>query len=253
MRRGNEELNILLLTVAGTSSRFSKSLGRSCLKCLYYEKDFSESLLSRAVRREAGFDKIIIVGGYKFDELKSAVDAYFSDIKDKIVLIENPFYEKYGSGYSLYAGLKYAVKAGFDRLIFAEGDLWVDGESFEKVYLSEQDAITYNDQVIFADKAVVFYFDVLNNVHYLYDTSHKYLEIAEPFLSVYNSAQIWKFTSYSRVKEIFTGMSEADWQTTNLVFIQKYFGEGYKNFSLIEIKKWLNCNTVEDFYKIDRS
>lgn len=243
-------MKILLLTVAGTSTRFSKSIGRNCLKCLYYQKDFSESLLYKMVHKDSSFDKIIIVGGYKFEELKVAADKHFDDIKDKIILIENPFYQQYGSGYSLYVGLKYALTIGFDELIFAEGDLWVDDESFAKVLSVKGDAVTYNRQTIFSDKAVVFYFDISNRVHYLYDTTHKYLEIKEPFLSVYNSAQIWKFASCERLKIIFWQMAETDWQTTNLALIQKYFGECYKNFSLIEIKKWLNCNTVEDFNRI---
>lgn len=243
-------MKILLLTVAGTSSRFSKSIGRHCLKCIYYEHDFSESLLYKMVRKDLSFDKIIIVGGYKFEELKAAINENFADLKDRIILVENPYYEKYGSGYSLYVGLGHALKMGFDELIFAEGDLWIDDESFSKVLSVKGDAITYNRETIFSDKAVVFYFDVLHKVHYLYDTTHKYLEIKEPFLSVYNSAQIWKIASYEHFKRVFKIMPESEWRTTNLVFIQKYFGETDGQFALIEIKNWLNCNTVDDFKKI---
>lgn len=243
-------MKILLLTVAGTSTRFSKSIGRSCLKCIYYEKDFSESLLYKMVRKNSSFDKIIIVGGYKFEELKFALDKNFDDLKDKIILAENPHYEEYGSGYSLYVGLDRALKIGFDELIFAEGDLWVDDESFAKVLSIKGDAVTYNRETIFSDKAVAFYFDIAKQVHYLYDTAHKYLEIKEPFLSVYNSAQIWKFASSERCKKTFAQMNETDWQTTNLVFIQKYFGKIGGQFALIEIKKWLNCNTIDDLKKI---
>ncbi len=242
-------MKILLLTVAGTSSRFSKSINRPCLKCLYFEKDFSESLLYKMIRRGYCFDKIIIVGGYKFDELNNAVNENFADIKDKIKLVENTYYQEYGSGYSLYLGLKCAMEIGFDELVFAEGDLWVDDKSFDKVLSVNGDAVTFNRETIFSDKAVVFYFDVFNRVHYLYDTTHKYLEIKEPFISVYNSAQIWKFASSKHLKKAFGQMNDFDWRTTNLVFIQKYFG-GENKFALIEIEKWLNCNTIEDFRKI---
>lgn len=243
-------MKILLITVAGTSTRFSKSIGRSCLKCIYYKKDFSESLLYKLVRKSSSFDKIIIVGGYKFEELKVAIDKNFDDLKDKLILVENPYYEEYGSGYSLYVGLDQALKIGFDELIFAEGDLWVDDESFGKVLSVKEDAVTYSRETIFSDKAVAFYFDISNKIHYLYDTTHKYLEIKEPFLSIYNSAQIWKFASFKHLKIIFEQMNETDWLTTNLVFIQKYFGSVGGQFALIEIKKWLNCNTIDDFKKI---
>lgn len=243
-------MKVLLLTVAGASTRFSQSIGKDCLKCLYYVNDFSESLLYKAVKKAAQFDKIVIVGGYKYEQLEKAVNSVFADMRDKIILLQNPFYLKYGSGYSLYVGLKYLYETGFDELVFAEGDLWIDGRSFKKIAASAKDAVTYNNQVIFSDKAVVFYFDVNNRVHYLYDTSHKYLEINQPFVSIYNSAQIWKFTSYNRFKQIYVSLRAEDWQTTNLVFIQKYFGGDYSDFSLIEINKWVNCNTIEDFYKI---
>lgn len=245
-------MKILLLTVAGTSTRFSKSIDRCCLKCIFYEKDFSESLLYKMVRKNSSFDKIIIVGGYKFEELKLAIDENFADLNDKIILVENPYFEEYGSGYSLYVGLNYALKFDFDELIFAEGDLWIDDESFEKVLSVNGDVVTYNRETIFSDKAVVFYFDISDKVHYLYDTAHKYLEIKEPFLSIYNSAQIWKFASLEHVKIVYEKMTEADWHTTNLMFIQKYFGDTNRKFALIEIKKWLNCNTIQDFKRIGK-
>jgi CTP:phosphocholine cytidylyltransferase-like protein len=54
----------LIITVAGISSRFSKSIGCEVLKCLYKENpspSILEILLSYA---KDYFDKIIIVGGY---------------------------------------------------------------------------------------------------------------------------------------------------------------------------------------------
>jgi CTP:phosphocholine cytidylyltransferase-like protein len=244
-------MKVLLLTVAGTSTRFGKSLGRECLKCIYNEKGFDESLLGNMVRKDASFDKIVIVGGYKFQELKDAVENHFSDLKDKIVLINNEHYFDYGSGYSLYEGLKYLVGTDFDEIVFAEGDLWVDDESFFKVSSSDKDVITFNRDTIDAKKSVVLYFDTQNKVHYLYDTAHSYLEIDRPFLSIYNSGQIWKFSDSDRVRKSFDGIDEKTWRGTNLVFIQKYFGERDKDeYEMAQFNTWLNCNTVDDFRKI---
>ncbi len=244
-------MKALIITVAGSSTRFSRSIGKECLKCIYYEEDFTQSLLYKTVYRDLSFDKYVIVGGYKFDELKRAVDLYLQSVKDKIVLINNEKYAEYGSGYSLYLGLQYVVDGEFDEVVFAEGDLWVDGESFAAVLNSPQDVITFNRDTIDALKSVVFYFDKDNYIHYLYDTAHNSLEIKEPFLFVYNSGQIWKFKHIQRVKDAFYSLGGDKWQGTNLVFIQKYFGE-IKNggFELVEMKKWFNCNTVSDFRKI---
>lgn len=243
-------MRALLVTVAGTSSRFGKSLGRECLKCIYSQNDFSESLLYKLLHKPVNFDKYIIVGGYKFDELKAAVDKNFSDIKDKIVLLENKHYEDYASGYSLYVGLQYVIENGIDEVVFAEGDLFVDDMGFTAVADSVKDVVTYNRETIDAGKAVVFYYDASNNLHYLYDTAHRYLSIDEPFLSVYNSGQIWKFVDKKRVRTCFDAIPEYEWRGTNLVFIQKYFGLRNKaEYELVEFKEWINCNTVQDFGK----
>lgn len=244
-------MKVLLITVAGTSTRFGKSIGKECLKCIYFTKSHKEALLYKTIFRDDSFDKYLIVGGYKFDELKAYTDKYLSALKEKIVLLNNEHFQDYGSGYSLYLGIDYAVKYGFEQLVFAEGDLWVDGESFANVSESERDVITFNRESIDARKAVVFYYDKDNRVHYLYDTTHNCLQINEPFISVHNSGQIWKFTDYGKVKEILNEMPAEDWFGTNLVFIQNYFGGMNKNeYRLAELAEWYNCNTVDDYNKI---
>lgn len=40
-------MRILLVTVAGLSSRFSQSVGYPCLKCLYHEGESTRTLLYR--------------------------------------------------------------------------------------------------------------------------------------------------------------------------------------------------------------
>ena len=244
-------MKVLVITVAGTSTRFSKSIGEECLKCIYFTNSYKDALLYKSIFRDNSFDKYVIVGGYKFDELQNYTNKYLSPVKDKIVLLENEHYQDYGSGYSLYLGIEYAVKCGFDQLVFAEGDLWIDSESFINVSKSEKDVITFNRECIDAQKAVVFYYNTDNHVRYLYDTTHNCLQINEPFTSVYNSGQIWKFTDYNKVKAILKEMPAEDWYGTNLVFIQNYFGGMNKNdYQLAEFKEWYNCNTVGDYNKI---
>ncbi len=244
-------MRALIITVAGMSKRFSSSIGKECVKCIYHEKDISESLLWRILHQPVEFDCYILVGGYRFEELKKVINDSFSDFSDRLVLLCNEQYEKYGSGYSLYVGLEYAVRQNFDEIVFAEGDLFVDTGSFVKLCSCETDAISCNSEAITADKAVAFYFDLQNRIHYIYDTGHSALFIGEPFLSIHNSGQIWKFADSGRIKETFAELGETDWQGTNLVFIERYFSKlRREDFSIVRFEKWINCNTISDFERI---
>lgn len=244
-------MKILLITVAGLSSRFSKSLGYECLKCIYTPDIPENSILYRMLHQPAKFDKYIIVGGYKYSELKAAIKRMFPEYENRIVLVENKYYAMYGSGYSLYLGLQEAIKYHPVEIIFAEGDLYVDTKSFLKIYESKLSVVTSSMEAILASKAVVFYYDMDYKIHYIYDTGHTLLEIKEPFTGIFNSGQIWKFADYNLVTSVYNKITKKEWQGTNLVFIQKYFQElSKKEYTNIQFREWINCNTVDDFKMI---
>lgn len=250
MFKGEKELRILIVTVAGMSSRFSESLGYPCLKCLYYEKRIEESLLYAMLHQDAEFDYYVIVGGFMYDTLKSAIDRDFKEFGDKLLLVKNEHYADYGSGYSLYLGFQKIMDKDFDEVVFAEGDLFVDRKSFRKIYDSTNNVITCNTEPILASKAVAFYFDKNYGIHYIYDTDHSILEINEPFLGIFNSGQIWKFVDADRLRKTMRSISEKEWRGTNLVLIQDYFGSLSKNeYDMLTFKKWVNCNTISDYKK----
>lgn len=243
---GNEKLmRILLVTVAGLSSRFSQSVGYPCLKCLYHMRDKTKTLLYR-ITHMYDFDRYIIVGGYQYEKLVETIECDYGAIKKKVSLVRNDRYEETGSGYSLYLGLCEAFKWGFSELVFAEGDLIVDRESFTRVCEAPGDVVTVNRDAIQANKAVAFYFDRENRIHYIYDTSHSFLEIREPFLSIYNSGQIWKFSAPELLRRIMDDLGEEGQSGTNLSIIQAYFSES-GNYEIIPFDKWVNCNTVQDY------
>lgn len=245
-------MRILLITVAGMSTRFSESVKETCLKCIYYRESIEESLLYKLLHQSDVFDRYILVGGFMYEELEKSVKQHFADLKEKIILIKNDNYQTYGSGYSLYAGLKEALKLQFDQLVFAEGDLYFDHLSFEKIILSDKNVITYNKEPVLADKAVAFYYDQRDQIHYIYDTNHNMLEIKEPFSGIYNSGQVWKFAEQSKIMKVMEAMDEEDWKGTNLVFIQKYFESiSRRNYELIGFDKWINCNTIMDFDEME--
>lgn len=245
-------MKILLVTVAGTSSRFRASLGYDCLKCIYYKDNIESSLLYRLLHQDVEFDKYIIVGGFMYDTLKQALDMYFQDMLSDIVLIENEKYRDYGSGYSLYLGMQEAVEMGFEELIFAEGDLYFDAKGFRDVYDARQNVITCNKQMIHAGQSVAFYFDTDKQIHYIYDTGHQAFYIKEPFTAIYNSGQVWKFIDCQRVRDSIACLNENEIQGTNLTLVQQYFsGLAQEQYCIVEFAKWMNCNTIYDFNKMD--
>ena len=105
-------MKVLIITVAGMSTRFSRSVGKPVIKCLYHNKSLKDSLLYILLERSREFDYFIIVGGYRYKELCETIRASFKKFSDRILLIENPYYSTYGSGYSLYLGLQKALKQG---------------------------------------------------------------------------------------------------------------------------------------------
>ena len=241
-------MRALVITVAGIASRFSQSLGHSVVKCIYYKSSPTETLLYRIIHSVEGFDKCVIVGGFEFEALKAYVEQTLSEFKDKIVLVYNPYYREFGSGYSLYLGLKETVHSNCDEVLFAEGDLFVDKSSLKKVVDSKKSVLTINNKPVMAESSVAAYCDSDWKLHYIFDTNHGLLKIDEPFKAIYNSGQIWKFSDISRFRESFESLSETDWQGTNLNFIQKYFGSlDRSEYAIIDFKTWINCNTIQDF------
>ncbi len=241
-------MKALIITVAGMSSRFSESVGYPCLKCLYNEEGPEESLLYRLLHMRGDFDFYVIVGGFRYKELEAAIIEYFRDFGDRILLVENVHYTDYGSGYSLYLGLEKIKEMDVTEIVFAEGDLYVDEGSFRKLCDCPENAITCSREPILAEKSVAFYFDMACGIHYIYDTTHGALEIREPFLGIFNSGQVWKFADMGRLWAVMGAISEREWQGTNLVLIQRYFGTlSQCDYNMIVFKKWVNCNTVADY------
>lgn len=240
----------LIITVAGTSTRFRKSIGKDCLKCIYTENTEKETLLYRLVTLSNRFDEIVIVGGYKFDNLKQFCETSLKEVSSKITIVKNEHFEDYGSGYTLYLGVQELKDKEMDEIVFAEGDLFFDSTSFSKIIDSSKSVITTNSDPIEAKKAVAFYLNTKGKAHYIYDTNHSALEIKEPFLGIYNSGQVWKFNEPEKLFSSAAELTDSEKQGTNLVLVQKYFDRIESNkLEIVHFNKWINCNTIEDYRK----
>lgn len=241
-------MKVLIITVAGTATRFNRDLDKPVLKCIFYKEKPQYSILYQIFLKASGCDRIIVVGGFKYKQLTSYIETYLSDYAEKIETIFNPHFEDYASGYSLYLGIKAARKMNVDEIIFVEGDLFFSKTDFRKVLVTSGDIFTINRVPIESGKAVVVYQDISGQIKYLYDQEHKELSIKEPFRSVYNSAQIWKFTSPLRLYKANEKAIESHKEATNLAIINNYFfGITSDKFSFVIMDTWINCNTVKDY------
>ena len=247
-------MRIFLTTVAGSATRFSESVGKPTVKCIFNREDPKKTLLNHMLNQASDYDCFVIVGGFMIDELESYINSVLSsELRDKVLLVNNEQYAEYGSGWSLYLGLKAAFDkfgTSFSELLFAEGDLFVDDESFVSVASSSDSVITINSEAIRAKKAVALYYDLDEVPHYIYDTSHGQLVINEPITAVYNSGQIWKFTDSKLLFDVMNKIPTKGHEGTNLVLINEYFqtlARNGKNINVLPMKTWINCNTINDF------
>lgn len=247
-------MKIVIITVAGISSRFNKDFidEQHVLKCLYFEKNPKYTLLYKMVEKVRQFDKIIIVGGYKFSDLTQYVYNYIPQmLQEKIILINNNHYVDLKSGYSLYLGIKEALD-NYDNItevLFVEGDLDIDNESFSKIIDSNKNVITFNNEPIYSNKAVVLYQNENEDYKYLFNSSHGLLSIKEPFKAIFNSGQTWKFKDMELLEFSNDNFHENLIDDTNLAIIQKYFDllENKDDIEIIGFNHWVNCNTRDDY------
>lgn len=240
-----------IITVAGMSNRFNEGIPEEekALKAIYTEGDAGDTLLYHLLRKCAYTDRIIVVGGYRYNDLKEYCEDLEEELKSKLILVYNKHYEDLASGYSLYLGLREAFKYDVDEVLFVEGDLDIDDESFTSVVQSKNSVLTYTFTPIYADKAVVLYRDAKGNYQYVFNSDHGLLSIETPFSCMLNSGQTWKFTDMGALRRANDKFASESLDGTNLVIIQNYLDEGVET-SLIALKRWYNCNTRKDFKKI---
>ena len=246
-------MKIGIITVAGISSRFNYNLSddKKVLKCLYHEENPKETLVYKIVEKLEDFDRIIIVGGYRFFDLCGYVQNHVpKGMKEKISIIKNDHYDDLSSGYSLYLGIREAFDnySDIQEILFVEGDLDIDEESFSKVVHSQKNVLTFNREAIYSNKAVVVYQNENNDYKYLFNADHGLLTLKEPFKAIFNSGQTWKFKDMKILKIANNYFKNNMIEDTNLAIIQKYFDlVDNDEIELIGLNHWINCNTREDY------
>ena len=247
-------MKVVIITVAGVSSRFNKDIpeDEKILKCLYYEGNSQNTLIYQMLKKSSYADKIVIVGGYNYPDLEDYVAEYIpQDLNDKISLVYNEHYSDLSSGYSLYLGIDFALNnfTGIDEILFVEGDLDIDDESFSKVIESDKNVLTFNHEPIYSNKAVVLYQDKNDEYKYLFNSDHGLLSLNDSFKAIFNSGQTWKFRDMDLLKIANDNFYENIIEDTNLGIIQKYFDlvKNSEDIEIIGLNRWVNCNTRENY------
>lgn len=72
-------MKALIVTIAGTATRFNRDTDKETLKCLYYETSPCYSLLYQILDKAREIDQIIIVGGYLYDKLINFTEKYLKN------------------------------------------------------------------------------------------------------------------------------------------------------------------------------
>lgn len=238
--------NVALITCAGLSSRFSNSIKKNVLKAIYFENDYTDSILANQINLllKNNIDTIYIVGGYLFDKLYEFINTYYKNFN--IILINNEQYNL-GSGLSFILGIEEIKKnKNIDSIVFLEGDLYINNSSIKTIIDNKKNVITYNDNLIEADKSVLFYQNKDGYLKYIYDTSHMHIYLSDYINYIGNSGQIWKFVNLKKLYDIINNLNVTEQEGTNLIPIGKYFYDE-KNLDIIKLVPWINCNTINDY------
>lgn len=242
----------LVVTIAGTSSRFNTEIPKPTLKAIYSESEPKNTILFYILEmaKALKFDEVVLVGGFQYAELEEyLVQKIVKDLNLHLRCIFNPHFEDKGSAYSLFVGLEEIFSKNTklpEEIVFMEGDLVVDLETLSKITNDPKDVITACHEPIVAKKSVAFYRRLDGRTQYIYDPKHESLHIPEKFLEIHNSGQIWKFRDTARLKSYQPGFSDEELKGTNLVFIQKYFDETPAP-SVHYFEYWMNCNFATDY------
>lgn len=239
-----------IITIAGISSRFNEGISEEekVLKAIYSKGRAEDTLLYHLLSKCSYADKIILVGGYKYDDLNTFYQEVLKIEFPQIELLKNDHYEDLASGYSLYLGIQKAFEFNTDELLFVEGDLDIDNKSFRSVVDAKKSVLTFTNEPIYANKAVVLYQDKDRHFKYAFSSSHGLLSINEPFSCILNSGQTWKFRDMVALRRANTAFGEAEIDGTNLRIIQRYIDAiPVDEIELVKLDRWTNCNTRDDY------
>lgn len=254
----------VIITLAGASSRFSKSIGKPAHKSIYGTND--KCLLFKMldqIKHSKNVKNVVIVTGYQHDEVSSMIYAWNHDKNPEldgfsqmnIFITYNLNWDETGSNESMLKGLHCwnQIKDKGESVVCIEGDLSVSNlEELLNTKVPTISRVTSNAQTILdASRDVLCCVFPDGRVEWVYDKTHKAFLIHEQYAKIFASGQIWEFnTNSERFTEEMKHLNEylADryiCYQTNLDIISRLTFDP----EIFVLEDWVNCNTIDDLIK----
>ena len=260
------ERKYAIITAAGCSTRFSKSIGFKCHKSLTPVDGLDgKSLLKWQIETliDNGVEQVFAVGGYMFNIFKSQIDSLEQKYQDKVEKVFNSKYSTTGSYLSMFLGfdrmyqlIGYGIIPEPTSIICVEGDVYASNlaEFVAKPFDYSNCTIrptTNGKSVLRADRDVIGVIDDCGLLSWKYSTKHsEFTNVPSSIKMLFNSGQIWEICMKSlNWRKVHEQLGQQSYKNdTNLTFID-YFSD--KPDTPFELKDWINANTVDDLRTIN--
>lgn len=254
----------VIVTLAGASSRFSKSVGKPAHKSIYNVNN--KCLLSKMLDqfdRSKNVKNIIIVTGYQADEVTSTIIEWNRsktvELNDfpamNIFITPNPNWQETGSNESMLRGLLdwTTIENKGESVVCIEGDLSVSNlEDLLNARVPYISRVTSNAQTILdASRDVLCCVFPDGRVEWVYDRAHKAFPIHEQYAKIFASGQMWEFNTKSKrfieeINHLQDYLKDQDLcNQTNLDIISRLTFDP----EIFVFENWVNCNTIDDLTK----
>lgn len=260
------ERKYAIITAAGCSTRFSKSIGFEYHKSLTPVAGLDgKSLLKWQIETliDNGVERVFAVGGYMFNIFVSQINDLEPKYKEKVSAIFNSEYFVTGSYLSMFLGfdrmyqlIKQNAIPEPTSIICVEGDVYASnlGEFVTKPFAHSNTIrpTTNGKSVLRADRDVIGVIDDYGLLSWKYSTKHsEFTNIPSSIKMIFNSGQIWeicvKFIDWGNAHKQLDQQSYKN--DTNLTFIDYFSNVPDTPF---ELKGWVNANTIEDLNNINK-
>lgn len=229
-----------MILAAGLGSRLAEHT-KDKNKCMVEVN--GKSLIKRQIEalKEAGIEKIIIVCGYKKEELKNYILTEFSD--SNIIFVENNDYNKTNNIYSLYLAREYLVK---HDTILLEGDLIFDYSIIKKIISANQDNImAVSKYKIGMDGTVVTIKDhIVNSICGKNDISYNDLKEYYKTINIYKLSK--EFCKKKYVPTLEKYINEGKINNYYEDVFSELINETQVNAEIFENEKWYEIDNLQD-------
>lgn len=248
----------VIITLAGASSRFSKSVGKPAHKSIYCinNKCLLFKMLDQ-LERSQNVKNVVIVTGYQDNDITLMIDAWkYGNFRSmNIFIVHNQYWKETGSNESMLRGLLHwtMLENKSESVVCIEGDLSVSNlEDLLNAKVPTISRVTSNAQSILdASRDVLCCIFPDGRVEWVYDREHKAFPIREQYTKIFASGQMWEFNTNSKrfieeMKHLADYIKDLDiCNQTNLDIISRLTFDP----EIFVLKDWVNCNTIDDLTK----